>query len=156
MASRKVAISQRWDQETLDMVKQGAELLDISQTQFTVEAISTFFQLIQNPAFREASKERKKQMVDEIGKGHIAIAPTKSNAKDSGRVTKNNRPPGFIIDIIHDFLKKHPGKVYSTTQIAESLDIPQSTVRAYIRRLDKQDKAIKIYPGRPNKVEYSN
>ncbi len=156
MGSRKVAVSQRWDQETLDIVKEGAQMLNVSQTQFTVEAVHIFFQLIQNPAFREASNERKIQIINEIGKGHIEITTTGQKAPDKKSHAKNDRPPGFIIDLIYNFLRKHSGTMYSTTQIAEILNIPQSTVRAYIRKLSEQDTAIKIYPGRPNKVEYVN
>ncbi len=152
MGKRKVAVSQRWDEETLNLVKSGSEKLDISQTQFTVEAIHVYFELLKNEELMNLSLEQR------INKIKSALAnsdppPTKINSVNPSK--NRRRPPGYIYDHVYNFLKSHPNEIFSTIEIAFALNVPQPTVRTYVRKLSKnKQNKLKLYPGRPNKVQY--
>lgn len=143
MGTRKIAISQRWDPPIVEQVKEGSDLLGISQTQFTVEAVTLYSILLENPEFRDLSLEKKIESLKTISIGL------------SQKQKKNNkRPPGYIYDLVKKYLEKNPRVIFSSTEIAEALSVPQPTVRTYVRKLANEDARFKIYPGRPNRIEY--
>ncbi len=143
MGTRKIAVSQRWDSSIVDLVKEGSTRLGISQTQFTVEAIKVYSTLLEDPNFSGLSLERKLEAL----KG-ISIGGQKS------RTRNENRPPGYIYDLVRKYLESHPNTIMSTNEIAEALQVPQPTVRTYVRKLANEYPQLKLYPGRPNRIEY--
>ncbi len=144
--SKKISISQRWSAETLDTVKRYAEMMEISQTQYTVEAIQLYAMLVEKiPRIRNLKKEQRFNYVDSILRGDLPKQET-VDGKEPVR--------GLIIEKIHQFLINHENKPFTTTQLAKLLQVPQSTVRAYIRKLEKRDPKIQIIFGKPNSVIY--
>lgn len=143
MGTRKIAVSQRWDSSIVDLVKEGSTKLGISQTQFTIEAIQVYSALLENPDFSGLSLERKLEAVKNIPVG--SSKPRRRNA---------NRPPGYIYDLVWKYLQSHPNTIMSTNEIADALKVPQPTVRTYIRKLANENPNLKLYPGRPNRIEF--
>ena len=141
----KKGISFRFGEEIIDNITLGSEISGTTKTNFVAEAINLLTDLLELDRF-------KGMAIDEIRSAILAGETLIS--KPSQRNWKQ-RPAGYILDIIFDYLKQNKGILKSTTQIADDLSIPRSTTRAYVRKLVlMHDRVLELKEGRPNQVRY--
>ncbi|MCY3410485.1 MAG: hypothetical protein INQ03_02505 [Candidatus Heimdallarchaeota archaeon] len=90
------------------------------------------------------AREMLEQMLKERG-----IGGSGQTVQPVGSKVKNTR------ERVADFLEEHAGEMYTTTQIANILDIPGSSLREAARTLAKEEPEHYILiAGRPNKISY--
>ncbi|MCE7737648.1 MAG: hypothetical protein GPJ54_22345 [Candidatus Heimdallarchaeota archaeon] len=150
--STKKLISQRWDQQFTDKVRNIATKLDITSTDLTIESLKFIISLVDsNPTIMSDASSRGQYLQDIINYGPISPKITNSSNKEK---TKEKKESGFIIDRLANYLKHNQNQTFSSIELAELLNIPQPTVRTYIRNLAESDKKFKLIKGRPNFIGY--
>lgn len=131
-------------------VKEMSESTGRSITQLTLEALEILRLALESSELRSMKSSERVQFIKEA----IHQAANEKDQANAKRTRRSSRPPGFIIERIRSLLYDNPNTEFSTTQISDQLDIPQSTVRAYVRELANKDDSIQLITGRPNYVTY--
>lgn len=144
----KKAISQRWDEDLIDEMKILGELTGRSITQLTIEALEILKEILKETKIQYMKPAERKDFIIKTIQNEI----NQVTQYDVQRSKRRTHPPGLVIERIRSHLKNNPNFKFSTTQISDQLEIPLSTVRAYIREIANQDTKMKIIPGRPNHI----
>lgn len=147
---RKTSISQRWEERFVEKTKAYAMIAGCSMTQFTIDAISLLGNLLEFEEIIDMDNhERIEYMSKAITSYHRELQ--KEYAKAGKKLIPNSRKKKS--DRVREFLQSNPGRIYSTNELAEILNINQSTVRTYVAKLG-ENGGFKIYTGRPNRIEF--
>ena len=150
------AMSFRLKSEVIQKISKNSQLLKLSKTHFVVEAINLLSEIVQHNDFEEMDINKIKQKVS----GRISFDKfNPENIKTPNKVKPRlikNRSPGFILDLMYQFIKSKNGDFISTPQIAEELSIRKATARPYLRRIvNKYPHEFEIFYGRPNQIRYN-
>ena len=116
-------------------------------TELTVEALTILTEILEKPKFL---KMRANDRIDKI----IGILEAFQEISLTSDRHGSLRAPGYIIDNIKKMLNENEGVKFTTTQIANELSIPQSTVRAYIRKIVQQEPNYYLIEGKPNSIVF--
>ena len=151
---RKVSISQRWDEEFQIQVKRNAIKTGRSMTQLTIDALNILDRLIDCEGFLDMKPKIREDFIVKLFEKSVKM----DNKIISGNIA-DERPssrtqPGLTNERIEELLKNNPGRRFSTLEIAELLKVPQSTIRAYTRKLSLRDAQFVLIEGRPNFIYY--
>lgn len=158
MKMRKISISQRWEQRTVDKLKEFAEIAEVSQTQFTIEAINLLGKLFQIEEFKKLEVYEREELLVQLYKNYVHDNKNKYEIPHdqlTSRIELDESiigKPGSVLRKIFDFIYDNRNSEYSTNEIADILNLTQSTVRTYVRKLAISTDKIKLIEGRPNKV----
>lgn len=149
--SRKIAISQRWDAEFQAQVKTAAAVYGVSMTQLTIDALELFVQLSQFPKFVELNEEERLTLLIETV--HQTLLNPDLHQERRSVVPGELHQIGSIKQKIATLLRSNPDHLFRSTEIAHLLNLPQSTVRLYLRQLGEEDEYV-LVQGRPNRIRY--
>ncbi|MHA2170458.1 MAG: hypothetical protein ACXAB7_11245 [Candidatus Kariarchaeaceae archaeon] len=150
---RKVSISQRWDADFFTTIKKLAIFTGRSMTQLTVDGLSILQRLFEEEGFLEMKpKQREDFLVQLYNSAQLRDNHNVVQSSTDINVPSSRSQPGQTKDKIQSLLKNNPGKKFSTIDIAELLNVPQSTIRAYTRKLCLADARFQLIEGRPNFV----
>lgn len=151
---KRKSVAQRWPEDTIGLVEEYSEKRGVSKTQFTINAIEIYSQVVEMSEFSDLTQSQIISLLTKL------LSKNRNGTKINGKNVPNidfprdAQPPGLIIDRVYAYLKENVSKLYSTTELSKILNIPQSTVRSYIRKLEKiYPGCLQIYSGRPNKIE---
>lgn len=150
--STKKLISQRWDQLFSDKVREIAAKLDITSTDLTIESLEFMISLIDSnlPIMTEhKSRAQYLQYILNYGAASPKVVISSNQEK-----TKGKKESGFIIDRLTNYLKQNHDQSFSSNELSVLLNIPQPTVRTYIRNLAESDPKFKLIKGRPNFIGF--
>ncbi|OLS25241.1 MAG: hypothetical protein HeimC2_19170 [Candidatus Heimdallarchaeota archaeon LC_2] len=155
--STKRLISQRWDEEFSEKMKKIASKLNVTTTDLTIESLEFIANLVENkPKLMKDPRTRKELLQYILDFDFSRKLVSETQMKNMG--SKNIRGPhkGYIIDRITLYLIENEGQSFSSTQLAKILEIPQPTVRTYIRKLVLVNSKFIIIKGRPNFISYNS
>jgi hypothetical protein len=139
-------ISQRWDEEFAEKVRNTAKSLNMTTTDLTVESLEIIISLINNNPDIMQEPESWMEYFKKITKGEIGVI-------QAGEPSKKKHS-GYIKDRLVNFLQKNAGQTFSSTELSRVLEIPQPTVRTYIRDLADNNPKYRLISGRPNFIGY--
>ena len=140
--SRSILISQRWELDFHQKIKELAKDTQRSMTELTLEGLNLLELLAKETQYFELKPGQRVQRMIEI------------YSKTDQIMQETSKAPGLIKKRIIDFLKMHPNQKYSTSNISKLLDIPSSTARNYTREIAKDHANFILYHGRPNVIEF--
>ncbi len=150
--STKKLISQRWDQLFSDKVREISAKLGITSTDLTIESLEFMISLVDsNLTIMTETDSRSQYLRDIINYG--AAYPNTTIYNNQGK-TGERKEPGFIIDRLSNYLKLNHDQTFSSIELSALLEIPQPTVRTYIRNLAESDPNFKLIKGRPNFIGF--
>jgi hypothetical protein len=139
-------ISQRWDEEFAEKVRNTAKSLDMTTTDLTVESLEIIISLINsNPSFMHDPKLRSEYFKKIVDGDTTTIESDQTSTK---------KYSGFVKERLVTYLQQNSGQTFSSTELSDLLDIPQPTVRTYIRDLADNNPNYKLISGRPNFIGY--
>ncbi len=151
--STKKLISQRWDEAFSEKMKMIATKLNMTTTDLTIESLEFISKLVESNPKQMNDPKKRREFFQKILEAEFSF----SDVKISRSTNKSRKEHmGYIIDHLADYLRKNEGKSFSSTQLSEILNIPQPTVRTYIRNLASNNNKFKIIEGRPNFVCYNS
>ena len=137
-------ISQRWDSDFHESIKDLSNQVGLSVTDLTIEGLKIMLAMKDHPDFFTMSSDDRIQAVEGVYGQPSSISQSRN---------RENAQPGLVSDRIRKYLKQYHGKLLSTTQIASDLEIPRSTVRRAVQELDEEVE-FTVISGRPNFVGY--
>lgn len=129
----------------------------MTTTDLTIESLEFMSKLVENkPRFMKDPIKRKELMKNMSNTDFQLLIELFVNHENKNKSNKKHvaKGQGYVLDRLVLFLKENPGESFSTTDISKRLNIPQPTVRTYIRNLSEKDQKYKIIRGRPNYVKY--
>jgi Fic family protein len=152
---KRKSVAQRWPEDTIGLVEEYSEKRGVSKTQFTINAIEIYSQVVEMSEFSNLTQAQIISLLTKkLSKNNNGTKFNEMNSRNHDFHKESPQPHGLIIDRVYAFLKENRGKLYSTTELSNVLKIPQSTVRSYIRKLEViYPGCLQIYAGRPNKIE---
>ncbi|MFV2014101.1 MAG: hypothetical protein ACC656_01615, partial [Candidatus Heimdallarchaeota archaeon] len=140
-----------WDQAFVERVREVAGKLNITSTDLTIESLEFMISLAESKLDIMIDKNSRTQYLQDLTKYSVISKGTISGDIQNKRGRKVS---GFIIDRLEEFLMQNRGQTFSSTELSELLDIPQPTVRTYIRNLAESNLSFKLIQGRPNFIGY--
>ena len=174
------AISFRWKPEVIDKLNEGAEKQKMSKTMFVAEAVNLLSSITKMSEFKGEPIEEvkaqvlsllKQEALEERVARHAKGCPVITYLELSGLNILSNpdfedhnkktqipkkRAPGYIFDLMYEFIKSKNGRVLTTSEISEELGISKSTARAYVNRIHKKyNGEFTVYNGKPKQIKYN-
>lgn len=147
----KKGISFRWEDKTIRQLNSGAERSNLSKTAFAENAVEIYDFLMTKPIFKKLDPDQIKEKINHM------LTNSQTLTSTNGPTPKpSKRRPGFVINLIFEYIKSKEGDRLTTNEIARELNVPKSTVRSYLRKLmDRYPEELELFEGRPNQIRYT-
>ena len=125
-----------------------------SMTQLTTEALEILLELGESEKFRQLTHAERKALILDASTHAI-----EQDLPDQPRLSQLNMEGletiGLIRERVEILLRNNPKHEFTTNDIAEILNIPQSTARTYVRDIHEDSPSnFILLRGRPNKIYY--
>jgi predicted transcriptional regulator len=152
----KRGIAFRWEDRTIDFLNQGANKTNQSKTAFAENAIELYNFIVSKPVFKKLTvDEIKEKIAGMLESDRITVSSDTISNYSEEYSQRRKRQPGYVINLIFDYIKEQNGNVKTTNEIAKELNVPKSTVRSYLRKiLERYPYAFELIEGRPNQIRY--
>ncbi|MDH5404756.1 MAG: hypothetical protein OEY49_19795, partial [Candidatus Heimdallarchaeota archaeon] len=111
----KVLISQRWDSNRLVEIRELATLMGMSITKLTMHSFDILEELLQSDQFINLAPNQRIKFIRDM------IKPNPNHQPFQNQTTIKER--------IFNYLQSNPNVIYSTTELANILNLNQATVR---------------------------